>query len=157
MGLGEVVPEEKSAPVRLRGIRISDHIPAGRGVVEYVMGIYREAMDLFIRSKAEGHPAEWDHCLITAFFRHAPVEEDPALSLERMDILLERFGKIFYDVPASDPASIKAYLINYGGASWSDLTMYYTKYSLSVLFTVIPPHVFVSALGVGLTVAFNQA
>mgnify|MGYP001793241559 CR=1 FL=1 len=74
-----------------------------------------------------------------------------------MSVLISKYHKIFSQVPESDPATLKAYLILHGGASWSDLAVYYTKYSLSVLFMVVPPHVLASLLGVGLTVALNQA
>ena len=87
----------------------------------------------------------------------APKGEDPEFSLERMSVLTAKYHKIFNQVPASDPATLKAYLILHGGASWSDLAVYYTKYSLSVLFTVVSPHVLASLLGVALTVALNEA
>lgn len=149
----EAVAEEKRAPVRLR---VADVIPPGYGRVEFVMSVYKEAMDIFIRAKAAGQPVEWMDAILRSFTSHAPFGEDPAFSLRRAEIILSKHGKIFLEEPASDPASITAYLINYGGASWSDQAMYYSKYALSALFTVVPPGVVFSILGVVLTVALNE-
>lgn len=124
--------------------------------MEFVVSVYKEAMDIFIRAKAADQPVEWMEAVLRSFAYHAPFGEDPAFSLKRVEVIMSRHGKIFLEEPASDPASITAYLINYGGASWSDQAMYYSKYTLSVLFTYVPPGLVFSVLGVVLTVALNE-
>lgn len=57
-GVFEVAAEEKAAPVRPRVVRIADYIPPNCDRVKFVMSIYKEAVDLYMRSRISGCPIE---------------------------------------------------------------------------------------------------
>ena len=57
-GVLEVAAEEKAAPARPRVVRIADYIPPNCDRVKFVISIYKEAVDLYMRSRISGCPIE---------------------------------------------------------------------------------------------------